>query len=100
MSAKYHLTEITEALKSEDIGEASTRYVVERLISEKLGSLLKGLLSDPKSDSFQIAKSFLYGNLDAESVVRMSHGENMNKVYDLIQDFKLEMESLPSIKKI
>jgi hypothetical protein len=88
----FTLAEIKDALDRESIGKSNARYVIENLTSEKLASQLKGLFSDPRTNLYEVARGVLYGYLDTEYVVRLAHGENMNKVHTIISDFKLELQ--------
>ncbi len=86
----YTLEEVTKALKDENIGESQTRYILGRLEANQLANLLKGKLSDPKTDYYTVANRFIIGHLDTEAVVRLAHGNNMNVVYTILSDFNLK----------
>lgn len=62
---------------------------LKKIVMLNLASSLKGLLSDRRSQHPQeVAQAFINGDLDTEAVVRLSHGENMNKVYTIMTNFK------------
>jgi hypothetical protein len=89
----YTLEEVTEALKDESVGDSQTRYILNRLEANQLANLLRGKLSDPKTDYYTVANRFIVGHLDTEAVVRLAHGNNMNVVYNILCDFNLKRKA-------
>lgn len=66
------------------------RFSKRKELIADLAAKLKGKLSDPGLDCKDIAIAFINGSIDSEAVVRLSHGENMNKIHNILSDFKLE----------